>query len=288
MKCIALIFNPSFGEKALKVARELLAYLEARGKEVLLLADQACFLGRSGVGQPEIKKAELLLSLGGDGTLLSTVSLAGPLGLPVLGINLGRLGFLTELDVANMYAGLEAVLAGKFAVEERALLEGRVIREGKVVKQVLCLNECVVGRGALSRPCRLEVRVDGQCAFRFTGDGIIIATPTGSTAYSFSAGGPIIDPQVAALVLTPICPHAFVLRPFVVPDSSLIEVLLLTSVTGMCLTADGHEGIPLLAEDRVVVKRYARSFKLVRLFHRSFYCLVRDKLISQGLEECLP
>ncbi|MGO0122556.1 NAD(+)/NADH kinase [Desulfothermobacter acidiphilus] len=288
MKRVALIFNPSFGEPALKLVREFLSYLETRVEEVLLMEGQARLVGRTGVGPEAMTRAEILLSLGGDGTLLSTVPLAGPVGLPVLGINLGRLGFLTELDVNNMYAGMEAVLAGKFTVEERVLLEGELQRHGRLIKKVICLNECVVGRGALSRPCRLEVRVSGHYAFRFTGDGIIIATPTGSTAYSFSAGGPIVDPRVEALLLTPICPHAFVLRPFVVPDSALVEVVLRTSVAGMCLTVDGHEGVPLIAGDSIAVSRYHRPFKLVRLTPRSFYSLVRDKLISQGLEECLP
>ncbi|MEW6573065.1 MAG: NAD(+)/NADH kinase [Bacillota bacterium] len=285
LKTVGLILKPAQSSAA--VTEAILQYLDKKGIDVLLLEEHAPLLGRNGINREKMSRyADCLFSLGGDGTLLSTVPMAAPNGLPVLGINLGRLGFLTELGPEELFPGIEEILAGRYRIEERLLLHGRVERSGTTVKEVIGLNDCVIGRGALSRPCRLEVRVDGYCAMKFNGDGIIISTPTGSTAYSFSAGGPVVEPTVEATILTPICPHSFMVRPMVVNANAKVQVLLETSMAGFSLTADGRESIPLLAGDRVIIVRYPHPYKLIRVSARSFYCILRKKLRLDGLEEC--
>lgn len=286
MKTVGMVLNPTLGDRVAVAARELQTYLERKGLKVLLLDEHAPLVGENGVSKELLRDiCDCIFALGGDGTLLSTVQIVAPSEIPVLGINLGGLGFLSELGPEELYPGLERILAGDFRLEQRLLLRGKVERSDKAVKEVVCLNDCVVGRGALSRPCRLEVRVDGYSAMRFNGDGIIVSTPTGSTAYSFSAGGPVVEPVVAAIVLTPICPHSFMVRPMVLNASATVKVLLETSVAGVNLTVDGQESIPLIAGDKVVIDRYPRQLKLIRVAERSFFCVLREKLRLEGLKD---
>lgn len=286
IKTVGLLINPTLGESVADVARGMVGYLTNRKIRVLLLNDHAPLVGGSGVSREELSElADCLFCLGGDGTLLSTVQVAAFRNIPVLGINLGGLGFLTELNTEELYPGLEKILNGNYRIEDRLLLIGRLERAGTTVKEVVCLNDCVVGRGALSRPCRLEVRVDGHRVMKFKGDGIIVSTPTGSTAYSFSAGGPVIEPVIGAIILTPICPHSFIVRPMVINADAVVQVFLETSVAGNSLTVDGHESIPLLAGDIVVIKRYSNQLKLIRVSEKSFYTILRKKLQLEGLED---
>lgn len=287
LKVAGLILNPALGQRIAPIAREIAHFLEGRGVRVLVLREHACLLGRSGVDKKTMREvAEVLFSLGGDGTLLSSVPVAAPANIPVLGINLGRLGFLTELGPEELFPGLEKVLAGCYQTEERLLLWGGIRRAGATVKEVVALNDCVVGRGALSRPCRLEVRVDGDCAMKYTGDGVIVATPTGSTAYSFSAGGPVVAPNVEAFVLTPICAHSYVVRPLVVSAGATVDIIVETSLAGFTLSVDGHENLPLLAGDCLTVRRYPNPLRLIRVGERKFYSVLRKKLVLHGIEEC--
>lgn len=287
IKTIGLILNPNLGQSLTAVTEAIIQYLRKQGLEVFMLEEHALLLGRNGVNREQMReRSDCLFSLGGDGTLLSTIPIAAPSGLPVLGINLGRLGFLTELGPEELFPGIEKILEGRYRIEERLLLHGGVERTGKTIKEVMCLNDCVIGRGALSRPCRLEVRVNEYCAMKFNGDGIIVSTPTGSTAYSLSAGGPVVEPTVEGIILTPICPHSFMVRPMVVNAQAEVRVLLETSVAGFNLTVDGQESIPLLAGDAVRIVRYPVAYKLIRVSDRSFYCIYRKKLRLDGLEEC--
>ncbi|MEW6182356.1 MAG: NAD(+)/NADH kinase [Bacillota bacterium] len=286
IKTVGLLINPTLGESVAVVAGEILDYLTSQGIDVLVLNEHVPLVGGKGVSRDELRRrADCLFCLGGDGTLLSTVQLAALRNIPVLGINLGGLGFLTELSTEELYPGLAKILSGNYRVEDRLLLGAGVERSGAIVKRVVCLNDCVVGRGALSRPCRLEVRVDDHRVMKFKGDGIIVSTPTGSTAYSFSAGGPVIEPVIGAIILTPICPHSFIVRPMVINAGAVVQVILEKSVAGLNLTVDGHESFPLLASDVVVIKRYFRQLKLIRVSERSFYSVLRKKLQLEGLED---
>lgn len=221
--------------------------------------------------------ADLVIVLGGDGTLLSVSRHLGT-AAPVLGVNLGRLGFLTEIVRAELYPTLVEVLAGRFRVERRSLLELELRRAGGEIEVYRLLNDAVIAKSALSRIIELTLRVDGELVTTYRSDGLIIATPTGSTAYNLSAGGPIVNPTLPVAVLTPICPHTFSLRPIVVPDTSAIEVTLETQQEQVFLTIDGQEGTQMAYQDTVRLHRADAEVRLVKVNGRSFYDSLRHKL----------
>jgi NAD+ kinase len=219
--------------------------------------------------------------LGGDGTLLSVArSLAE--GVPILGVNLGSLGFLTEIGRGEMYPALVRVLDGDYAIEERPMLDVELRRNGsEAVYRVF--NDAVVTKGALARIIEMSLFVDGNLVARFRADGLIISTPTGSTAYNLSSGGPIVHPLLPVVLLTPICPHALTLRPVVVPSSATVEVRLETAGEEVFLTLDGQEGASLAYGDTVAARRSRRSARLVKVSDRTFYDSLRGKLRWGGL-----
>jgi NAD+ kinase len=220
--------------------------------------------------------------LGGDGTLLSVARTVGPEAL-ILGVNLGTLGFLTEVSRGELYPSLVQVLAGRFRVEERSLFDVDLQRNGSGLLRYRVLNDAVITKSALARIIELTLRIDGNLIARFRADGLIISTPTGSTAYNLSAGGPILSPLLPVAVLTPICPHALAMRPIVVPDAGPIEVRLETQREEVFLTLDGQEGTSLGFGDAVRVTRSATSVRLARVSRRSFYDHLRGKLRWGGL-----
>ncbi|MCP4204892.1 MAG: NAD(+) kinase [bacterium] len=220
---------------------------------------------------------DLVVVLGGDGTLLSAGRAVCP-GVPILGVNLGRLGFLTEIARAELYPSLVEILAGRFEVEERSLLEIKVIRADGGSAFYRVFNDAVIAKSALSRIIELTLKADGGLVTTYRSDGLIISTPTGSTAYNLSAGGPIVNPLLPVVLLTPICPHTFSLRPIVVPDESLIEVKLETRDAEVHLTLDGQEGTTLAYLDTVQLMRADKGVSLVRLSGRTFYDNLRGKL----------
>jgi NAD+ kinase len=204
-------------------------------------------------------------------------------GVPILGVNLGNLGFLTEINRGELYPTLVQVLAGKFDTEERSLLAIELRRAGGSAQSFQVLNDAVVTKSALARIIQLTLEVDGHLIARYRSDGLIISTPTGSTAYNLSAGGPIVHPLLPVVVLTPICPHALALRPFVVADRSMIEVMLETQREEVYLTLDGQEGTSLGHRDVVRITRSPNVVRLVKVNTRSFYDNLRGKLRWGGL-----
>ncbi len=261
-------------------------------REAALLADElAEWLRRRGIDSitarpfDPLNPGDLVVVLGGDGSLLSVArSLA--VEVPVLGVNLGTLGFLTEIQRAELYPALVDVLDGAWTAEPRALFAVEVFRRGETapVHRFRAFNDAVITKSALARIIELTLRVDDLVVANFRSDGLIISTPTGSTAYNLSAGGPILDPRLPVAVLTPICPHALSLRPIVVPDSTRIEVTL-ESDRGdkVYVTLDGQEGTQLGPGDVVRVTRSPRSIHLVKVSGRSFYDNLRAKLRWGGL-----
>lgn len=273
---VGVVVKPD-DEAAARAAVELTRWLRERGHEVLL--DEAVAAGaaeRSAIWRPE-EEHDLVVVLGGDGTLLSVARRLRS-GLPVLGVNLGTLGFLTELGREELYPGLSQVLKGDYEIEERALLDVHLERAAGGVESYRCLNDAVIAKSALARIIELRLRVDGRLVATYRSDGLILSTPTGSTAYNLSAGGPIVNPLLPVTVLTPICAHTFSLRPIVVPDSSLIEVTLETPQEEVYLTLDGQEGTELRQHDTVRSTRGDASICLVRIGERTFYDGLRDKL----------
>jgi len=220
-------------------------------------------------------QVDLLVVLGGDGTLLSVARAVGDLGIPIVGVNLGDLGFLTATTLEEMVPALEALLRGEMVIEERMLLATRVCRGGEVVGQWLALNDAVITKGAVSRIINLSVSIEGQHAVLYRADGLIVSTPTGSTAYSLSAGGPILYPTMDGIVLTPICSHTLTNRPIVVPGAHRVEVTLMTSQEVM-LTVDGQVGFGLREHDVVELGRAPSTIRLVRF--KNFFSVLRTKL----------
>ncbi len=264
--------------EACKAATEVADWLSRRGLEVD--CDEAV-VGAGGVDPAALfdpaADYDLVVVLGGDGTLLS-VARALEHEAPILGVNLGTLGFLTEVGRAELYPALVHLLAGDYQIEERALLDVRLERARGSGQSWRVLNDAVITKSALARIVELTYRIDGRLLAACRSDGLIISTPTGSTAYNLSAGGPILDPQLPVVVLTPICPHTLNLRPVVVPDSSVIEVTLETPREEVFLTLDGQEGAPLDQGDRVCVRRSEARVRLVKTTDRGFFDGLREKL----------
>jgi NAD+ kinase len=271
------------------VAAELARWLARRGHAVALDEEsrQALENGDEPPGAPagEIfgvldpgARCDLVIVLGGDGTLLSIARrYAG--STPILGVNLGYLGYLTEVGRDGLYPALLEILAGRYTLEARTLLEATLESPGQAARTYLALNDVVIAKTAPSRIIELELTVDGKLLSRYRADGLVVSTPTGSTAYNLSAGGPILHPQLPVTLLTPICPHTLTLRPLALPDSSTIEIRLVTPSEMVFLTVDGQEGAEIAAGDLVRVRRYAKPVQLVRTAEpRSIFEGLRSKL----------
>lgn len=265
---------------ALQLAADLSSWLQQRHIEVVVDKELAAMAGLPpGVSRPQIPAmVDLILVLGGDGTLLSVARLVGSQGTPVLGINLGSLGFLTEVSIDELYSSLEKVLAGEGAVEPRMMLTAHVHRRGERIAEYHILNDVVINKGALSRIIELETSVNDQKVTTYRADGLIVSSPTGSTAYNLSAGGPMIHPLMECMVLTPICPFTLTNRSIVLPATADLKIIL-SSETGDCfLTVDGQVGLGLQQGDRIEVRRARFDFQLVRSLTRSYYEIARAKL----------
>jgi len=274
--------------EAIDTAEEMAEWLRRRDLEVAM--DEATIRAKGLDGETPFAAAQpydLVIVLGGDGTLLSIARTAVP-GVPILGVNLGNLGFLTEINRSELYPTLVQVLAGQFDTEERALLAVELRRAGGGSQHFQVFNDAVVTKSALARIIQLTLEVDGHLIARYRSDGLIISTPTGSTAYNLSAGGPIVHPLLPVVVLTPICPHALALRPFVVADRSMVEVMLETQREEVYLTLDGQEGTSLGHRDVVRITRSPNVVRLVKVNTRSFYDNLRGKLRWGGLSSDDP
>lgn len=223
-------------------------------------------------------RVDLIVVLGGDGTLLSVARIAHPFNVPILAVNLGSLGFLTEIVLSELYAILEKVLDGQFEYESRMLLNACLWRDNEKAGDYHVLNDVVINKGVLARIVNLEVRVNNQYMTSYRADGLIIATPTGSTAYSLSAGGPIIHPSMNALVLSPICPFTLTNRSIVIPDQSLIQVELATENENVRVTLDGQEGCDMVQGDVLEVKKTQTTLKLIQAPGKNYYQILRKKL----------
>jgi len=262
------------------IAADIVPWLRARDVEVFLdgaSADQ-CPAGGNFVPLDElVGKAEIVVVFGGDGTLLYAARLIGASGIPILGINLGSLGFLTEVKLDEMHVAFEGLLSGQYRIEERVLLNVEVIRNGNVIAQYRALNDAVINKGALARIIDLEVSVNSQPVLFTRADGLIISTPTGSTAYSLAAGGPILYPSLDAFIITPICPHALANRPVVISDRDTVGVCLRHG-SDVMLTVDGQVGMPLQQQDSLSVRRAQSTLKLALPFGSAFFKLLREKL----------
>ncbi len=224
------------------------------------------------------KAVDLMLVLGGDGTMIATARMIGDIEVPVMGVNYGGLGYLAEFPLEELFSALEAILAGDYKVQERLMLTIELRRGEGLITKNRVLNDVVVNKSALARIIEIEAYLNDQFLNRFRADGLIVSTPTGSTAYNLSAGGPIIFPSMNAIVITPICPFTLSNRPIVVPDDSVIEVRLMTKNEEVALTLDGQVGFPLQAGDRALIRKSNATFNLVQPANRNYFDVLRDKL----------
>ena len=266
---------------------EIGEWLRARGIEPIFEQETASLASaRAGLRTADReqlpREVDLMVVLGGDGTLLGTAGRIARSGadIPILGVNFGGLGFLTEITLPELYPSLEAALAGAARIDDRLMLRSVTTRAGRVLADRIVLNDVVITKGALARIIDLSVWVDDQFLSRFRSDGLIIASPTGSTAYNLAAAGPIIHPQVNAVVLTPIAPHTLTNRPIVIPASAEVRVQPLAEGTNeeIYLTLDGQFSLPLHPEDVVSVRRAEQRLRLVRASTRSYFEVLREKL----------
>ena len=223
-------------------------------------------------------KAEMIIVLGGDGTLLSVARLVGDHDVPILGVNLGGLGFLTEITLEELYRVLEKVVQGDFITDERVVLNASVVRRGERMAEFIVLNDAVINKGALARIIDLETTINGEYLTTFKSDGLILSTPTGSTAYNLSAGGPIVYPSLHCIIITPICPHTLTNRPIMIPDDVEIRAMLKTKQQEVILTLDGQQGFTLEFEDIVEVKKAEGHIFLIKSPYRHYFEVLREKL----------
>ncbi|MCX7753458.1 MAG: NAD(+)/NADH kinase [Blastocatellia bacterium] len=221
---------------------------------------------------------DLLVVMGGDGTMLAAARLMGGRRIPVLGVNFGGLGYLTEFTLEEMFPALERALMEEALVDSRMMLDAFVHRAGQCVAEYSVLNDAVVNKSALARIIQIECWIDGAPVTTFRADGLIVSTPTGSTAYSLSAGGPIVHPSVAAIVITPICPHMLTNRPLVISDQSDVKLILSTPREEVTLTLDGQVGFALQVGDEVIVHKSAKTFDLISPPNKNYFQVLRDKL----------
>ena len=279
MKKIAL-FAKVHDPRCQVVAGELITWLVARGCEPLVEEHLARHLEwPRGLADELIPgEADLVVVLGGDGTLISVARLVGDRRVPILGINLGSLGFLTEITVDELYPTLEACLAGAYQTTERMMLHIVIEREGKIVAEHRVLNDAVINKGALARIIDLEAMVNGLYLTTFKADGLIISSPTGSTGYSLSANGPIIHPSLDCIVITPICPHTLTNRPIVVDRNAEVTLILKSQHEDVYLTLDGQVGMEMKMGDVVRIMKAVSKTRLVTSVNRDFFEVLRTKL----------
>ncbi len=259
----------------------LLKWLEAHGVTPVLDEETAAALPNNSKGRARALVADasqLLLVLGGDGTMLAAARLAGPRRIPILPVNMGSLGFLTSFTLDELYPALEETLAGHASVSQRVMLQADLVRSGSVIDSQCALNDAIIHKGALARMIQLELSINSDFVCRYRADGLIVSSPTGSTAYSLSAGGPIVHPSVEAFVITPICPHMLSDRPLVVQDSSCIEVRLNGDAESVYLTLDGQRGIPIQTTDILRVRRAEERLQLIRPPQKPYFEILRSKL----------
>ena len=279
MKTIGILTKPKF-PNVKGIVKDLVSWLRAHGKEVVLDGKAAALVGEPSTHRKAQIAAlsDMVLVLGGDGTMLNAARMVEEREIPILGVNMGGLGFLTETTVEHLYETLERVFAQDFSLEERLMLHARVDRHGEHVAHSTVLNDVVVSKGTLTRMIEIQIMIDGQFVTSLRGDGLIISTPTGSTAYSLSAGGPIVSPSVQALVLTPISPHTLTHRPLLVESRAALEVVLTSEEDGAMVTFDGQVGFSLTHGDTVSIRASEHRAKLIRLPDRGYFEVLRQKL----------
>jgi NAD+ kinase len=285
IKRIGIVLKPHQTD-ALKTICELAIWLAKRGISLVggpeiereQIEHQTGCAVEEAVSEQLAAGADLMLVMGGDGTMIAAARQMGDTEVPVLGVNYGGLGYLAEFRIEELYAALESILDGNYRLDKRVMLSVELIRADESITLNRVLNDVVINKSALARIIEIEAHLNQQFVNAFRADGLIVSTPTGSTAYNLSAGGPVIFPSMNAVVITPICPFTLSNRPIVVPDDSIIELRLKTDQEDVALTLDGQVGMPLKVDDRVMIRKSKTMFNLVQPMNRNYFDVLRDKL----------
>jgi NAD+ kinase len=279
MNAIGIIAKPHHAE-AKQVLEKLVPWLEEHGKKVVMDVDTASLVGATSAGMKNMvaEQVGLIVVLGGDGTFLSVARLVEGRDVPLFGVNLGGLGFLTEVAQEEVLEAMGDLFEGRYGVSERMLIKAHIHRQGERIAEYRALNDVVINKSALARIITLETYVNGIYVNTFAADGLIISTPTGSTAYNLAAGGPILFPTLGAIIVSPICPHTLTNRPVVLPEDVKIEVVLKSENEDVLLTLDGQVGFSLRYNDVVEVRKAAETVKLIEPPGRNYFQVLRTKL----------
>ena len=275
----AIISKPQKPEVA-TLLPQLISWLAQHKYQTLLDLDSAAYCNQPGIDRTKLpaEEPDLVIVLGGDGTLLSAARAFANTKTPILSVNLGSLGFLTEIPLSDLYKTLENWINGVADIDLRNMMHAKLIRDGVVIREWDALNDVVVAKGTIARMADYTVHIDDQLVATFRADGIIVATPTGSTAYNLAANGPIVMPTVSCMVVTPICPHLLTIRPIVVPGDATITVHVEGVPSQTYLTVDGQETVELLLNDRILCRKSKRSVHLLRLHPNGLFNVLRSKL----------
>jgi NAD+ kinase len=274
---VGIISKPG-SDLAVRVVPELISWLESRKIAVRVDAETAAYVKRDGIARESVADgAQLVIVLGGDGTLLSAARAVGGRDIPLFAVNLGNLGFLTAIKVDEIYPQLERVLRGDYQTGHRRMLHSELWRGGQCIGKFEALNDMTLAKAEIARMIDFRVDVDDHQMCVYKADGLVVSTPTGSTAYSLSAGGPVVFPTVAALCITPICPHSLTQRPVIVPEEAVIKIHVI-GASHTYLTADGQVGQLLEPGDTVVCRRSAKTVALIHQPDQKFFDVLREKL----------
>ena len=285
MKRIGIVAKQNIPE-AINLVGHLAEWLRSKEMDVFIEAWMEKMLPPSGdrrhwnwvEREAMVSRAEMIVVLGGDGTLLGVARQVVGHEIPILGVNLGGLGFLTQISLEELYRVLERVIQGEYQADKREVLSAAVLRGERTLAQYNVLNDAVINKGALARIIDLEVTIDGEDITTFKSDGLILSTPTGSTAYNLSAGGPIVYPSLHCIIITPICSHTLTNRPIVIPDDVTVRAVLKSRQQEVYLTLDGQQGWPLEYEDVVEVKKIPAQIVFIRSPYRHYFGVLREKL----------
>jgi len=280
MKTVGIIIKQSY-RAAPSILADLVPWLTTKGMTVLV--DHELGTGLKGCSTHQREhiphRSQLLIVLGGDGTLLSVARMPGAESVPILAVNLGGLGFLTEIRIDELKQVIEKILAGNYALDERMMLEATLVHADQSAPATFCaLNDVVINKGALARIIDLELQVNDSYVTTLKADGLIISTPTGSTGYSLSAGGPIIYPSLKLIILTPICPHTLTNRPIIIPDDRVVKATLRSGSEDVFVTIDGQAGIRIAPGDSVMVQKSPKRISLIKTPFRNYFEVLKQKL----------
>ena len=272
-------------EKTRETACNIIDWLNSKKLRICIEGNMGKKIGKEELNcltEKFLKEVDLIISLGGDGTLLRAARLAAAEDIPVFGVNLGGLGFLTQIGIDSLEKSLEKLYQGRYFLDERMMLDCTVKRKEKEIKKFTALNDIVIGKGAFARIICLATYVNDDYVITYSADGLVISTSTGSTAYSLSAGGPIVNPNIDSIILTPICPHTLSARPFIIGKNDQVKIKLESSEEKIMVTIDGQEGFVLKPKDEVIIKKSDHKARLVTFKENSFYAILREKLRWSG------